>query len=243
MSLKELNKWGQSVDNFFKEYIKGKRVCFVGACPNIQGMGKGKEIDNFDIVVKTNGSVFFDKDKYYKDYGRRIDVLYTNVQFAREMRPFPCKTFVKKGVKWLCMKTLDKKDDETYSKYINVRSLRRVIKDVHSQVYGALMGAFIITDLIKANPKELYLTGIDFFISKNKVFKHDDYSEYLDGYLPDKIRRQGNIINKGKTEDGHNILENTKYIYDLFKKYDNLKTDDFIYELMKNIVSGKVIQK
>ena len=223
----------------YAEYIKGKRVCFVGACPNIVGMGKGKDIDKYDIVVKTNGSVFLNSNEYYNDYGKRIDVLYANVQFAREMKPLPVKDFRDCGIEWLCFKTISDADMEQYGKHVKVRHIRKLIKAVHQQVHGALMGCFILTDLISLKPKELYITGVDFFASKKKVFEHDNYQEYLDDYLPPNIRAQGNAINIDKMDDGHSMMENTKYIYNLFQKYKNMKTDGFIYELMEDVVNGK----
>jgi len=226
----------------FAEYIKGKRICFVGACPNIQGMGKGKEIDKYDVVVKTNGSVLLNSPEYFRDYGRRIDVLYANVQFAREMRPLPVGDFRRRGIKWVCFKTISDADLQLYSKEMKVRTIRKVIKVVQQQVPGALMGCFIFADLLSFKPKELYITGVDFFLSKKKVFEHDNYQEYLNGYLPPNIRMQGNEINAGKKDDGHNMLENTKYIYGLFQKYKNVKTDPFIFDLMHGIIDGRMVQ-
>ena len=227
----------------YNEFIKGKRIAFVGACPNIVGMNKGKDIDKYDIVIKTNGSSLMESPEYYRDYGKRLDVLYANVQFSREMYPLPMIKFKNKGIRWVCFKTISDFDMELYGKDMNVRNIRDIIKAVHQQVPGALMGCFIFTDLIRFKPRELYITGVDFFASKKKVFEHDNYQEYLNDYLPPNIRAQGNAINVGKSDDGHNMIENTKYIYNLFQKYPNMKTDDFIYKLMEDIVNGKRIQK
>lgn len=226
----------------YADLIKGKRIIFVGGCPIIKGQRLGQFIDNYDIVVKTNGSVFLQGSDYFRDYGHRIGVLYCNVQFAREMRPLPVKKFRERGIKWLCFKTLHDKDMNQYRKNIKVRDIRNVINDVHKTLPGALMGAFIFTDLLQMQPKELFVTGIDFFASKKRVFEVDNYREYLTGYLPKKIQNQGNRINIGKKEDGHNMLENTMYIHDLFQKHNNFKMSEELQELMHGVVSGEIKQ-
>jgi len=223
----------------YYDYLRDKKVIFVGGCPNIKGREFGKSIDDYDIVVKTNGSVFFYGDDYYQDYGKRINVLYCNVQFAREMHPLPVKDFKCRGIDWLCFKGINKKDQESYQRHINVRHIGNIIKEVHQSCFGALMGCFIFTDILKAQPEELYITGIDFFISKKAKFEHNTYNEYLPGYLPNKIRKQGNQINIGKKEDGHNMMKNTKYIYSLYQKYDNFKMSQETFLLMKDIIDGK----
>jgi len=223
----------------YYDYLRDKKVIFVGGCPNIKGREFGDFIDSYDIVIKTNGSVFLNDELYYQDYGKRINVLYCNVQFSREMNPLPVKDFKDRGIEWLCFKGISRKDQESYQRHINVRHIGNIIKEVHAICHGALMGCFIFTDILKAQPKELYITGLDFFISKKSKFEHDNYKEYLPGYLPDKILNQGNRINVGKTEDGHNMIANTKYIHGLYQRHDNFKMSQETFLLMKDIIDGQ----
>ena len=225
----------------YSRYIKGKRVVFVGACPNLRGRGLGKEIDAFDIVIKTNGSLFLKSKKYHGDYGKRLDVLYTNNQFYREMR---MQLFAKlRDFRFLRMKSCHPHHMIKFNERIHAEIIRKSIAHVNKKIKCALMGAYIFHDIISQRPKELHLTGIDFFLSKKKVFEHDNYQEYVSGYLPDRIRNQGNLINEGKTEDGHNQLENTKFIYNLCKQNKNITMPDFIRETMVGIVKGKLKQR
>jgi hypothetical protein len=229
----------------FKNFIRNKTVAFVGGCPNIMGMGLGEKIDSYDIVVKSGGSVFLDSNNHFHSYGKRLHVLYVNVQFTREMRPLSGKLFTQRNVKYLCTKTKDHdylfdKDPEN----LQIRDIGDTMGIVNESFHGATMGSYIFKDLLLCEPKELYITGIDFFVSKKKEFEHDNYKEYLPGYLPDKIREQGNVINKGKTEDGHNLIENTKYIKTLFNDYEGIvHTDKFIYKIMDGLIKGEVCQK
>ena len=227
----------------YHKYIEGKNVIFVGACPNIKGKDWGQWVDSFDVVIRTNGSInLINGEEFVKDYGRKTDVLYTNNQFYRETKPLPIDEFKLKGVEWLCMKNCRLEDYNIYRKDINTRVITDVAKGVAKQSKSPHMGSIIYTDLLSFNPKELFLTGVDFFASKNAEFQHDIYKEYVDGYLPDNIRKQGNRINKGKKEDGHNFKGNAEYINSLFMQNDNFKTHDFIRELLQGIVNGSITQ-
>ncbi len=222
--------------------LKGKRIAFVGSCPNIKGLGQGELIESYDLVAKTNGSVYLDGDKYFTDYGKRIDILYTNHQFMREMWPFEIDIFRQRGIKFVRMKTCSGEQRRELKRNFDVDTITDSIHKVNRLVlYGALMGCYILQDLLDQGASTIYFTGIDFFQSKNKVFKHDDYREYLPGYLPDEIRIQGNRINAGKTEDGHNQLVNTGYIKRLFDA-GKVEMPNVIRDIMLGICKGKLAQ-
>ena len=227
----------------YKDFIKNKRVVFVGACPNIQGLNGGDFIDNFDVVVRTNGSIFLKDDKeFQKDYGKRCDVLYTNHQFYREMRPLPVALWAKNGLQYMCMKVCSNIDLREYNNYLGARVITDTMRKVNRRVHGAVMGAYIFKDIIDCKPKQLHVTGIDFFLSKKSVFEHNNYQEYIAGYLPDKIRIQGNRINAGKTEDGHSMYENTKYIHKLWLN-GKITMPIAIENIMIGIVEGMLHQE
>jgi hypothetical protein len=224
----------------YKNYIRGKNVVFVGASPINQGTEKGQWIDSFDVVIKTNGSVILQSDKdYSKDYGSRIDVLYCNVQFNREMSPFPIRKWRTHGLKWLCFKG---GYSEKYSKEIPCRTMKSAILKVSRDLPSATMGAYILQDLIDCEAKSITFTGVDFFSSKKACFEHDNYQEYIDGYLPDKIRTQGNQINVGKTEDGHNFDENANFFHS-HCQVGRVSFDNDVNLILDKIVKGELKQK
>lgn len=227
----------------YADYIKGKRVIFVGAAPLLREYDMADFIDNFDIVVRTNGSIdLLNTDEFSSRYGKRVDVLYTNNQFYREMSPLPVRRYAKQGVKFMCMKTCKPMDKTIFSRSCNVRTFKEVIKNVCTILPSAAMGCFIYTDILKYNPKELFVAGVDFFASKKKVFEHNNYQEYFPGYLPPKIVKQGNRINAGKKEDGHSFLGNANYIYRLYTRYNNFKIHDVSLRILNGIVSNEVKQ-
>ncbi len=221
--------------NSFSEFIKDKSVCFVGACPNLSGRGMGPSIDSFDVVVKTNGSIWLNSAEYLRDYGSRVDVLYTNNQFAREMRAELPKI---RGIKFMRMKSCKPNDLIALREHYRADIINDAIHTVNRKVKSALMGCYLIQDILQARPASLFLTGIDFFESKKQVFEHDNYREYLTGYLPQRIREQGNKINKGKTKDGHDAQANTRFVYDLWSE-GKVSMPDFIEKAMKRVINAE----
>lgn len=219
----------------YADFIRGKSVCFVGACPNMVGRGLGESIDSFDVVVKTNGSIWLNAPEYKKDYGSRVDVLYTNNQFAREMR---AELRDIRGIKFMRMKSCKPNDLIALREFYRADIINDAIHAVNKKVRSALMGCYLIQDILQCRPNSLYLTGIDFFESKKQVFEHDNYREYLNGYLPNRIREQGNRINKGKKTDGHDAKSNTRFIYDLWSE-GKVSMPDFIEESMKRVLDAK----
>lgn len=229
----------------FANYIRGKKICFVGASPIIKGRLLGREIDDFDVVVKTNGSLFLNEAGYFRDYGERINVLYCNNQFAREMHPFPMPTLKNRRVQYIRFKAIGLANLNYYrSRGFECDIISKAMNQVNSKLTGALMGCYILKDLMMCRPKKLHVTGIDFFTSKRAKFEHDCYDEYLPGYLPDRIRHQGNKINADKTQDGHGQLENTHYIAKLYRESSGVITmPDFVREIMEQVLRGELAQK
>ena len=160
----------------YAELIRGKRVVFVGACPNITGMELGKFIDDFDLVVKSNGSVLMQTDKeYQKDYGSRTDILYCNNQFQREMKPFDLKFMRGQGVQYLNFKNIGDPWKTEYNKTMVVRDISKIVRHVQRGCRSAAYGPMIYVDLLQFRPAELFITGVDFFASKKAKFEHDNY--------------------------------------------------------------------
>jgi hypothetical protein len=232
------------MNRHFLRYLEGKRVVFVGASPILQGRNLGAYIDDFDVVVRTNGSIDLIRDPLFqRDYGSKCHVLYTNNQFYREMRPFPDQEWRSRGVEWLCMKRCNTRDYVRFSSHLRARLIAETINQIKGDLPSAAMGVILAYDILLRRPKVFEMTGIDFFASRKKVFEHDNYREYVPGYLPDKIRIQGNKINRGKTEDGHDFLGNARYFDRLRKKYSQLTFPPFVAEILDGILRGGICQK
>jgi len=227
--------------SYFKKYIENKRVIFVGPAQSIVKKTKGKFINSFEAVARTNGAIFLlDNRNYQLDYGSKCTILYTNVQFHRESGPFTDEQLMdwkrKYNLQFLCMKTCSQIHFDRYNKIICTRTIGDVIGELHKQIQGALMGPILLTDLANHNPKRLYFTGMDFYINKPDMFIPGDYREYFPGYMPDKIVKKADIANIGRV-DPHDQYSNAKYLYDMCKK-GILETDQEIINIMETILDN-----
>ncbi len=235
---------GGMIENNYIHFIEGKRVVFVGPAPNLQGQGRGEFIDVFDIVVRTNNfiNLLGDPD-IRRDYGGKCHVLYCNSQFYREMRPFPVREWIEQGLEWICLKFAKGFDKQGWRKLgLKVRTLRDTITELIEICPSVLMGPILLSELSRCNPKELFVLGIDFNITRPKVFSASrGYPEYIDNYLPQKIVEQGNRINAGKIKDPHDVIGNTKIIYSLWKS-GKLTMPDEIRDIMLGIMEGRLEQ-
>lgn len=224
-------------------FIAGKRVAFVAPARAFLGCGKGVEIDSHDIVVRTNHFPFI-LDKYADDFGSRCDVLYVNMQYAREMFPLPIGYLKKRGLKWICFKGLGDENRKLYGKHFHVRQVDdKINKIVREKVPSYTYGNAIWTDILECNPESLTLYCTDFFANRKRSFGPDLYDNYLPGYLPDKIINQGNQINVNIEEHDHDFMANAAYTAELFTKYRNFEADDACGRILRGILSGEIDQK
>ncbi len=223
----------------YKKLIEGKKVIFVGPSPMLKGKGRGKWIDNeFDLVVRTNGSSFLlDNEEYKKDYGSRMDILYCNVQFHREMGPLPVEKWKRMyGLKFVNFKILPNSHKKLYEKTMPVREMSNLIRILQKNIPSILMGPILMKDILQFNPKKMYFTGMDFFINKPDIFIPGDYREYVSGYLPEKITKKADIDNIGRI-DPHDQFLNCKFVYTMYKAR-SIETDPEIVEIMRKIIEN-----
>lgn len=223
-------------DIAYVKFIENKRVAFVA--PSLIGIGKrrGAEIDSHDVVVRTNH--YYDLIScglYVEDYGRKIDVLYVNVQYAREMCPFPVGQLRKLGVKWICYKARHE-DMKTYNAYFDIRKVSdAAIGECRAICPSATAGNFILSDIGKLNPLSFDIYGMDFFSGQSMNFD-GTFDYYLPGYLPKWIQAQAIAIVGEKI--GHDFYGNAMLTRYLVNKYcinltkearkilDSITTDD-----------------
>lgn len=233
-------------ENSYIERLKDRKVCFVGPSPINKGKGLGGYIDSFDCVIRTNHAIeLIKRPDYSRDYGKKCNVLYTNNQYYREMmrkRRWDERAYAAGGLEWLCMKKARACDLHEYKKAIHARLVRSTSDELSKIIPSYLMGALIIHEVCECKPREFYVTGIDFNTTRRKVFQENCYDEYVSGYLPEPIVRQGNIINSGKMNDPHDFMGNTSFIYRLWKQ-GKFTTDAEIERLMIGIMEGEIVQR
>ena len=161
-------------DTQYNDLLKDKRVIIVGPSPSLVGSGKGKEIDDYDIVVRVNKG-FPIEEGLQSDLGSRTDIHY----HCLHTTPLCCGDVFYKEMK-----------DENvflscpYPKYINsfyndVTSFEKENKkwklpfhcaDTDYYIGVARMlgtrpnsGTMTIMDLLSYDLKELHITGFTWF--------------------------------------------------------------------------------
>jgi hypothetical protein len=188
--------------------IKNKRCVFVGGCPNIIGKGLGPKIDRYDIVIRSNGGNPV-QDHLIKDYGEKCHVWAINNQYRRYMQRYGYQ--VPPTIKAVYKNDLG-------DQFNRMKGIR-----------GPLMGPAVWDWILRQDPKELWLTGIDFMASKPTEYKAFDYPEYYPGYLPYEIQEEGNKVKSEVGPNGHDLKGNNDFIKSLFAGYPGkLKCDESI---------------
>lgn len=226
--------------DFFRKSIHNKNVIFVGAGAINKNKKIGKWIDSFDTVIKTNGSLFLQNQEDFKrDFGSKIDLLYVNNQFIREMHPIDKNYMLSTGLKGIGFKTGLGKRAKYYQDTFFVRGFNDTIEQVSKIIgnKGLMTGALIYQDIINFEPKYFYATGIDFAYQKPREFVPDDFSEYVNGYLPQKIINQANEREIGKlfNHSRYKMAVLFKYFYD----NNQIDTHQDVLEIMKYIIENK----
>jgi len=230
----------------YAEYLRGKRVALVGPAATALGTGKGKYIDEHDVVIRLNKQ-FWAWECWHEDIGTRTDVLYSCLvptQTAGGVR-LSDKKFIQaqdyKFVVWGVMgKSMLRQSGEDMYRF---RLIKNFLKVVGGKFPVAVMdreqwvstywgckgkpntGTNAICDLLRYDIKSLYITGISF---------------YRTGYIPkyrrglENAQRAKRHINKSSHASGENQL---RYILSLIEDDSRVVLDDF---LMKQRIDSKV---
>jgi len=214
----------------FDKLITGKKVIFVGPSRILEGSKKGIWIDSFDTVVRSNGA-FPVQEKYKEDYGTKGEILYVNVSFSKMRYPLPCKQYKENGLKYICFKaglpneeTLDK-----YQKHVNCRSFMESIRSLSKYVPGLLSGSAALHDILQYNPRELWVTGFDWYMRGTLQWEWDQ--AYFDNYLPQKTLDQAKVRKAQGKLIPHDIDSNMKYQISLYDQ-GKIKFDDYCLHIL-----------
>ena len=145
----------------FTDLITDKRIIFVGPAISMVGSGKKDFIDSYDTVVKTNGWFMIKNNPtIIDDYGKRCDILYINGLTANH-DVLNIEPYFKDDLSFIVLKSSKRLAlfEEKYGNDISLRVASKKVKGVRR----AMMGAILIQDILRHQPKELMVTGIDFY--------------------------------------------------------------------------------
>jgi hypothetical protein len=169
----------------FKKLLEKKRVCLVGPAEYIdkEFVNHGQVIDSYDVVIRVNNFINIDKS-LVKNYGKKLDVLIISLwyddrntfshkeAYSKENIQKPLLIYYRYNrLRRLFLSFFKINDNITICEQPkeNWQELLKILK--HSPTTG--MAA--IFDILKCNPKELYITGFTFGADLK-------YRSYVDKY-------------------------------------------------------------
>ena len=150
-----------------ERYIRGKDVILIGPAGYLEGQGRGREFDKYDIVARIKWS-----EADGKDYGSRTDISYWYMVREKHLEFFKVGPLLSSGVKWVI---------PIRYKGSHVDRLRRLVggrlnvatppKDHYLRKIRAraftppTTGIEAIAHLLDQPLKSLTVVGMDFYVS------------------------------------------------------------------------------
>lgn len=218
--------------DYFDRTINGRRVVFVGPAATLHNQKQKTFIDSFDVVIKTNGLVFINP-MFYDDYSDRCDILYINQSYLDHTKLDVSELLLLK-IEIICVKSLNKINPQQLSP-IPVRVVRNIFCN-QNFLHAPTMGSIIVNDVLSSKPKSLHLMGMDFYT--NDI-------PYIETYQPiaidDLIKQKWHKITlntKKVTQNKkvlHNINEDFRYIYKMYKRTNIITVDPYIQNLFNDL--------
>jgi len=215
----------QKYTELFHNYLENKTVALVGPAESIYGTNKGHVIDKFDIVVRLNKSIPL-PENLQADIGTKTDILYNSLNTGDYpgQNKFGTELLQKYGVKFLCCpypfsNSIFKPDILNYIQQYRFSMPFRIFNEKKYYQLESLLqtrpytGTCAIADLLSFPIKYLYITGLDFYMTKY-------YNEYR------KIKKNNlkNIQNNTIHKNGPQI----DYLRNLSLTDDRIILDKFL---------------
>jgi hypothetical protein len=225
----------------YPQYIKDKRVVFVGPSPILEGRGMGKDIESFDVVVKTGPAAHITRADYWRDYGRRIDVLYCNTEYCRNVEPHVME-YKSLGIKYIRARKDNKQ--ELLSKHfdfgmIDTKFVNEIFKDSL-----ALMGTIAMLEILQCEPKELHITGVDWNTARGNTLKEvlipewNVFKEHVADYLTPELKSRINHHRESEMQDSHNPIYDARLAKELYNS-GKITLPDFVAEKLDLLLAMK----
>jgi hypothetical protein len=234
------NKWldirkDGKYDSQYNELLKDKKVIVVGPSPSLEGSGKGKEIDGYDIVVRVNKG-FPIEEGFESDLGSRTDIhyhcLHTSPEccgniFYEEMKnknvlvscPYPkyvrpfysdVTSFEKENKKWnLSFHCADT------DYYIGVAKMLGTRPN---------SGTMAIMDLLCYDLKELHITGFTWF--------RDGWRKSYKKLSDDKFKKVSDEV-KSEFNGNHKQKPQEDLVREIYLNDNRVSIDNIMKEILE----------
>jgi hypothetical protein len=226
----------EEVSLSYADYLKGKRVCIIGPSESLMEKKRAKLIDFYDVVVRIN-SGYPIPEHLYPYTGKRCDVVYQHGNTGPAKSKERIAEAKAGGVKWVVCVHPEGKPSSTRVKKIcqGVVNFRAVPKELRASFQAEVntspnAGQVAIRDLLSFDITELYITGMDFYMSK-----------YYNGYSSKRL-----------TIGGHDQYKQFQSFIKLYEADKRIKLDetlqgivkirDLFQDAIKQNVKGKALE-
>jgi len=235
-------------NNDLRILLEGKRVALVGPATTLVGTQMGEYLDSFDLVCRINELAAFGLEE---DYGRRCDILFHsfashtmgNLFKSMDKNPFLAN---RGSLKFAVSCQLDHNDaghDIQKNTRLFYNRNRTPMQQMSTAFWISIAeqmgcspntGMMAIHVLLQYPVKELFITGMSFYVEGNKPAQthHSAYMQYGgDDTKLDKLRL-------------HKTTAHKEHMYQLFRRHRHMKIDERLAEILgikgnKRIVSLK----
>jgi len=170
----------------FSELISDKRVALVGPAKYMMGSNLGKEIDQYDVVVRINRS-YESVEERSKDIGSRTDILYSClIEKPANAGELNLEIFLKKGIKHICappssnMKGLS--SETRLHDLVDVEKVRAINEKIPVRIIDHQFHTHL-AQMVDCRPNTGFLAIYDLMRFSPKKLKVFGFSFYLDGFI------------------------------------------------------------
>jgi len=229
-------------DKRYSNYLKNKRVAIIGPAhytTTKKFKGQGKEIDNYDIVVRINRGMELISE--YKDnLGTRTDVFYNClIEHPDNGGKIDIDHLKKTNIKWIS--TIPNSDmsgichDNTLHPMVNQNTVKLIKQDFNFHVmdfkpYGELnkhtkcrtnTGFAAVFDLLYHDVKCLFITGFSFYLDA-----------FAPGYKAGCGRNEEEFARQCFISKRHNQVNQWNYARENLKNNPKVILDDVLTKIL-----------
>jgi hypothetical protein len=225
---KKYNELNQKYDFLYSQYLDGKSIALVGPAKSLLNFNYGEFIDNFDLTVRLNKSLPL-QEKYNKYVGSRTDILYNSLNIT----DYPGENnininfLLNNDLKFICSSyPLIQPFEKDIYNYIHHSQYQIPFKFFDEKLHNyncklmktrPFTGINAITDLLRYNIKQLFITGIDF---------------YKSNYYKRSIRKSDKTIKRNQNNTIHKSDNQIKYLKYLSLMDDRIVLDQTLDNLL-----------
>ena len=238
----EIKKLGIEYQDYCKDdrlghLLKGKRIAFVCPSPHLNGMGLGKVIDAYDIVVRA-GTLSPIPENLHEDCGSRTDIVvhsfnqfempmaYENIDYLKTLKYVMCAMA---SNDWL----------ENHDEFISILNFQgvmaqnvndgyvyRMFKEVGTTCNCGFVG---LLTLLNYDIKEIFVAGMGFYNMGNYgiVYNSDYYNQVTRMNLFEANETRG-VTPKEAREDLHRQQPQIDYLRKLLWRDKRITVDEYL---------------